>query len=94
MKALTLATLLAFAGSLWVTSPARAKCEMLYDELQSLIHQAEREQRDPLFLAHVRQCTEEGIKRHGQNRHWESMKTLRRCLELLASGTREDPLQH
>jgi hypothetical protein len=60
-----------------------AKCEMLYGEVQALIREAAQERRDPLLLEQVKQCAEEGIKRHGQNRHSESMATLRQCLKML-----------
>lgn len=82
MKALGLGISLVMMGGLWGVSPAFAKCETLYAEVQTRIKQAEADGRDPLLRERARQCAGEGIKRHSQNRHWESMATFRRCMKM------------
>jgi hypothetical protein len=84
MRPIVLGALCTMVGSLWAVSPVFAKCEVLYAEAQALVRQAEVDGRDPVLLERAQQCVEEGIKRHSQNRHGESMATLRRCMKMLA----------
>jgi hypothetical protein len=84
MKGLALGLFLAMAGGLWGVSPAFGKCETLYAEVLARIQRAEADGREPLLREQARQCAVEGLKRHGQNRHVESMATFRRCLKMFA----------
>jgi len=83
MKPIATGMFLVIAGVLWTVPCVSAKCETLYAEVQALIRQAEADGRDPMVLEQARRCADEGMKRHSQNRHWESMTTFRRCLKIL-----------
>lgn len=83
MRPMALVVLLVGAGVLGAAAPALGKCELLYAEVAALIHEATEDRRDPQLLAQAKQCAEEGIKRHAQGRHQESMRTLRTCQKLL-----------
>ena len=82
MKPIVFGVVLTMVGGLWTVLPVFAKCETLYAEVQAFIRQGEADRRDPLLLERAKQCAEDGMKRHGQNRHWESMATFRRCLKM------------
>ena len=83
MKPIATGMFLAIIVVLWTVPCVSAKCETLYAEVQALIRQAEAGGRDLMVLEQARRCADEGMKRHSQNRHWESMTTFRRCLKML-----------
>ena len=83
MQAVVLGVFCCLAASVWAASPVWAKCERLHAAVQTRIQEATAENRESEVLAQARQCAEQGMKRHRQGQHWESMQTLRRCLVLL-----------
>jgi hypothetical protein len=83
MKPIAAGMFLAIVAVLWTVPGVSAKCETLYAEVQARIRQAEADGQDPMLLGQARRCADEGMKRHSQNRHWESMTTFRRCLKIL-----------